>query len=211
MKVAFYKGTHAGIKGLFNKVVRWWTNGKYSHVEAILEEYTDGSCLCASSSWLDGGVRLKLINFNNDTKWDIVDVPVFDANKAKQWFQTNEDMKYDLIGLFGFVLNRGMEDKNKSFCSESILLSQDIPEAHRFDPNSMYILCQTLNAKVVESTPIEARIKRLCEIDIEAIRPQREIIVALANGYPMPPFAIKKLAELEKEAADLRSKFTILQ
>jgi hypothetical protein len=211
MKVAFYKGTHSGIKGLFNKLVRWWTSGKYSHVEAVLEEYSDGNCLCASSSWIDGGVRLKIINFNNDNKWDVIDVPVFDTDKAKQWFQTNEDMKYDLLGLLGFVFKRGLDDKTKSFCSESVLLSQDIPEANRFDPNSMYVLCQTLNTKVVEATPIEDRIKRLYEIDVEAIRPQREILIALLNGHPTPDYAIKKLASLEKEAAELRSKFTILQ
>ena len=211
MKLAFYKGTHSGIKGLFNKLVRWWTNGKYSHVEAIIEEYCDGTSLCASSSWIDGGVRFKVIDFKNDNKWDIVDVPVFDAERAKAWFTANDGMKYDTLGLFGFVLRRGLEDKNKAFCNESILLSQGIKDAYRFDPNSTYVLCQTLNSKLIEATPIEKRIKRLYEIDVEAIRPQREILIALLNGWQAPEYAIKKLAELEKEAAELRSKFTILQ
>lgn len=211
MKIAFYKGTHSGIRGLFNIFVRKWTSGKYSHCEAILEEYEDGKCLCGSSSFIDGGVRLKLIDFTKDNKWDIVDVPTFSSDKAKEWFYANEDVKYDLMGLIGFVLWRGLESKTKAFCSESILLSQNVEEAHRFDPNSMYILCNTLNQKVVEATPIELRLKRLGEIDLEAIRSQREIIVALANGNPMPQAAIKKLMTLEKEAADLRSKFAILQ
>ena len=63
MQVAFYKGTRSGLSGLFNRLVRWWTRGPYSHCEVVFtdEPSKDGGVLCGSSSKLDGGVRLKFV------------------------------------------------------------------------------------------------------------------------------------------------------
>lgn len=60
MKIAFYKATRPGLQGIFNVLVRWWTRGPYSHTELVLEE-RHGLSLCGSSSFIDGGVRLKWI------------------------------------------------------------------------------------------------------------------------------------------------------
>lgn len=67
MKLALYKSTRPGLPGLYNRLVRWWTDSEYSHCELV---FSDG--MCGSSSWLDGGVRLKRIELDPD-HWDVID------------------------------------------------------------------------------------------------------------------------------------------
>lgn len=65
-----------------------------------------------------------------------------------------------------------------------------------------------------ESDPKELRraeiIGRLSAIDAASVRPQREVIAALAAGDPAPAFAVDKLAALEAEAAQLRAELAAL-
>lgn len=137
MKIAFYKGTHPGLPGVFNRLVRWWTRGPYSHCEAVFScQNAQGAWLCASSSKMDGGVRLKFIDLDNSTNWDIFDVPSADEAASKAWFAEHVGLAYDVRGLFGFVWRRAEDDRNKYFCSESIAASIGIEEAWRFDPNT---------------------------------------------------------------------------
>lgn len=53
-------------------------------------------------------------------------------------------------------------------------------------------------------------IGRLSAIDAASVRPQREVIAALAAGDPAPAFAVEKLAALEAEAAQLRAELAAL-
>ena len=57
MIIAFYRGRAR----LFNRLVCWWLRGPYSHCEALIDPLPDGRWLCASSSYMDGGVRLKVL------------------------------------------------------------------------------------------------------------------------------------------------------
>lgn len=145
MKVAFYKGTHKTlVAGMGNRLIRWWTSGQFSHVEAVFEQNPDGTYLCASSSLMDGGVRFTNIDLSDD-KWVILDVEAFDAIKSKQWFTDHVGCSYDVAGIFGFIFNRGIESRDKYFCNESVGTSTGIiQQAHRFDPNSFYYLCLSL-------------------------------------------------------------------
>jgi hypothetical protein len=132
-RLAFYKAK----KHLFNILVCWWTRGKYSHVEAIYEgPNSNEEYLCASSSGVDGGVRFKWMKLPADT-WDIVDIS-FDHLDTKNWFTLHKGDKYDFLGLFGFVLRRGIQNKNKWFCSEAVAESLEMIDSWRFDPNTLY-------------------------------------------------------------------------
>ena len=137
MKIAFYKGTHSGLPGVFNRLVRWWTRGPYSHCEAVFSEQdASGAWLCASSSKMDGGVRIKFIDLSNTANWDVLDVPSADEQQAKAWFAAHIGCKYDVRGLFGSVIRRAEDDRNKYFCSEAVASSIGIDDAWRFDPNT---------------------------------------------------------------------------
>jgi len=128
MIIALYKGTRPGLSGVFNVLVRWWCRGLYSHAELI---FCDG--MSGSSSFLDGGVRVKKIEYSAD-RWDFFEVPNASEYFSRKWFDDNQNKKFDLRGLFGFVIRAYKEDKKKFFCSESVMTSIGYSEAWRFDP-----------------------------------------------------------------------------
>lgn len=127
MKLACFKGTRPGIAGLFSISVRWWLGGPYSHTELVFSDGYSGS-----SSWLDGGVRLKLIDFDQ-SKWDFYEIKG-DEQAAMHWFLTHQGEGFDLLGLIGFVWSRGTHRRRKWFCSEAVAASLGVPEPFRFDP-----------------------------------------------------------------------------
>lgn len=127
MKLALYKGTRPGLPGVYNRLVRWWTASPYSHCELV---FSDG--MCASSSWLDGGVRMKRIDFD-PANWDVIDIKG-DEGRAREWFANHDMDGYDMLGLFGFVWRRGIQDKGKWFCSEAIAEALGIKDSWRIDP-----------------------------------------------------------------------------
>jgi len=141
MQLAFYKGRTR----LFNRFVCWWTAGPYSHVEAMFE-----SCLfehaqehlCASSSFLDGGVRFKRIVLD-PAKWDILDVPTLSGSQSRQWFNTHTGHPYDVLGLLSTSCPI-RHSRLAWFCNEAIGASAGLQEAWRFNPNSFARLCESL-------------------------------------------------------------------
>lgn len=135
MRIALYKGR----KRLFNRLVSWWMRGPYSHCEAILSE-RDGISECASSSFLDGGVRIKRIRLNPDN-WDIVETP-WSADRSREWFESHLGAKYDLFGLVFFVLP-WRQSRRRYFCSEAVLASAGINDAWRFDTNALAAIARS--------------------------------------------------------------------
>lgn len=132
MKAAFYKGTRPGIAGVYNRLVRWWCNGPYSHVELI---FSDG--MAASSSFADGGVRFKAIDFD-PKNWDIIDLSGFDEPAARRWFELHEGEPYDILGNLGFLW-RPLRGRNAmEFCSEAFLSALGYVDTWRFCPNGTY-------------------------------------------------------------------------
>lgn len=105
--VAFYKGTRPGIQGWYNRLVRCWTRSPYSHCEMI---FSDG--ISSSSSFLDGGVRFKEIEYKPEN-WDIVELPIEFEKLARLWFIQHEGDSYDVIGNIGFVIG-SVDDSKKS-------------------------------------------------------------------------------------------------
>lgn len=132
LRVAFYKGTHAGLPGVYNRLVRWWTRSQYSHVELVF-----GAGQAASSSAMDGGVRFKPIQFD-PALWDFVDVPEALAVRAWQWFEDHQGAGYDYLGNVHFVLSAVGDDKRRWFCSEAVAAALSMPNPERFDPGTLH-------------------------------------------------------------------------
>jgi hypothetical protein len=137
-RAAFYKGTRPGIAGLYNRLIRFWEPGDYSHVELI---FSDG--LSGSSSLIDGGVRLKPIDFD-DGKWDFIDLPASFEEKARQWFENHIGCKYDLLGQFHFVLSPVKGQNDKYWCNEAVLYALGAPAPWRYGPNATFDLLRFL-------------------------------------------------------------------
>lgn len=136
MKAAFYKGKHR----LFNRLTAWWDNGIYTHMELVFSDQ-----IAASSSFSDGGVRFKSIQFD-DSKWDFIELPrkLFNERDARVWFDVNKGRKYDFCGLIRFVADALPENRTRFFCSEACLSALNIKESWRFTPNSAYILLNSI-------------------------------------------------------------------
>ena len=139
MKIASYKVIRPGFSGIFSRLVRWWTSSKYSHTELIFSDGVSGS-----SSFLDKGVRLKSITYD-ETYWDFIEIQGFDELQARWWFERNQGKKYDVLGLLGFVWKRGTQNKNKWYCNEAIGEALGVEDPWRFDPASFVTLIKEIN------------------------------------------------------------------
>lgn len=132
MQVAFYKGR----KRLFNRLTAWWLAGQYSHVELILGHDKAGQAICASSSMMDGGVRIKHMRLD-PAHWDIVPVGG-DVYDTWHWLAQHEGAGYDYLGLLGFVARVLGHDQGRFVCSEAVAAMLGFPDPWRFDPCSLH-------------------------------------------------------------------------
>ena len=132
MRIAFYKGRAR----LFNRLASWWLRGPYSHCELVLEFDATGRAVCASSSAMDGGVRIKHMHLNPD-HWDLVPVSG-DAHDAWHWLAQHHGDGYDYLGLVGFIARVLGHDKARWVCSEAVAAMLGLPDAWRFDPCSLW-------------------------------------------------------------------------
>ncbi|HWI02406.1 MAG TPA: hypothetical protein VNT52_01010 [Acidimicrobiales bacterium] len=115
MLFAFY----CGRARFFNRFVSWWTRGPYSHAEAILPGFADlrKPVLCGSSSFMDGGVRLKVIDLN-PAHWHILDVPGVDALHVLDGLHRLKGAPYDLPGLLSTSFPLVPHSARGYFCNE---------------------------------------------------------------------------------------------
>jgi len=156
MHLAFYRG-----KGTFsNKLIRWWTRSKISHVELVFdaEDKIKGlnRSLSFSSSSRDKGVRFKNISYDN--KWEIVRImPHPDLDEISKIFtwcsnETRKNRGYAFQDLFRFVLPFINTVKNKWFCSEICVAAlQHIGylkyfTAQNTDPQKLYEIVKSMEA-----------------------------------------------------------------
>lgn len=128
MKLALYRATRPGIQGIYSRVVRLVDGGQYSHTEIV---FSDG--LSASASFIDGGVRLKRIDFD-PAHWDFIDLSPSMEPAARQWFADHEGAGYDLIGNLRFVAWFARPSKSRWFCSEAVAAALGMPEPWRYGP-----------------------------------------------------------------------------
>ena len=132
MHVAFHKGR----KRLFNRLTAWWLAGPYSHVELVLGYDQAGQAICASSSMMDGGVRVKHMRLDPE-HWDLAGVDA-SAQYAWGWLHQHEGAGYDYLGLLGFVARAVGHSQRKFVCSESVAEMLGVPDGWRFDPCGLY-------------------------------------------------------------------------
>jgi hypothetical protein len=104
------------VQGIYSRLVRLIDRGPYSHCELV---FADG--MSGSASYIDGGVRLKRIDYDSD-HWDVVDLPANAQAEdyARSWFEFNQGAPYDLMGNVRFVLPWLSDSERGWFCSEAI-------------------------------------------------------------------------------------------
>lgn len=138
LKIAFYIGKSRENPSLrfWDKVVCFFDGSKYSHAELVLREFDDGTCLCASSSVRDGGVRYKRMALHME-HWDLVNI-YGDRAEAIRWMNRRQGRRYDWIGLirtrFGWI----PDNQLKYFCTESVASMLGLEDAASYGPKKLY-------------------------------------------------------------------------
>lgn len=129
MKVAFYKG-----KGnIYNKLIRFWDGGIYSHCELV---FSDG--MSVSASYTDGKqVRMKAITYD-PAKWDFVELSDRLEDNVRHFFEQTKGKDYDLIGQIRFLISPLKGSKSGYWCSEWIAHALGMRDSWRHSPNSLY-------------------------------------------------------------------------
>lgn len=140
-QAAFYKDVRPGIEGIYSRVVRWWTRTPYSHCEFLFQDGMQGS-----SSYIDGGVRIKNIVYDPG-RWDFIDLPDEWEADIRNNLQSKVGMGYDLLGNFGFIIPQIYNTKNKYFCSEIIAELLGFEKAYLFSPGILYYSLKLLIEK----------------------------------------------------------------
>lgn len=130
MKLASYKGNRSGIRGLFNRAVRFWFDSPYSHTEIV---FSDGMW---GSSEGGPGVRLKKIE-HDPAKWDMIPILGLDEGMVRARFEENLGKGFDYWGLFGQVWMRGIHSHDKIFCTESCAHALYMSEPHKWNPDNL--------------------------------------------------------------------------
>lgn len=139
-RLAFFKGTHAGMNGIYNRLVRARGRGLYSHVEMC---FSDG--VCASASYMDGGVRFKTMTLaDDDPDWDFINLPVELEAAGRDWFTAHEGRAYDFWGNIALVIGFVGDSPDNWFCSEAVAAALGIEESWRLEPNALYVVVKRL-------------------------------------------------------------------
>lgn len=138
VKVAFYKGRSTAWNNFWADLIRWWTDGPYSHVEVITKTDDKGQVYSYSAVLKGDAVRGEWRSDMDATGWDFVELDI-DPSYVEAWFddKIKRGCKYDLLGLLGFVFRRNQYSKDKYFCSEAVADSIGLEEGWRYDPNAL--------------------------------------------------------------------------
>lgn len=136
LRLAFYKGPAT----FYDRVIRLWTWGPYSHCELIIDDV-------AFSAIAGVGTRYLLYPTFKSADWDYLDIPLAKADTTYVWNWCMNEMNcgYDWKGIFfaqGIPLKS--QDPHKWFCSEFCTAAlriggvekQLVP--HRMSPNSLH-------------------------------------------------------------------------
>jgi hypothetical protein len=133
IKVAFRYGE----RRFLSRLICWWRGGDSAHCEVAVGEVGQ-PMRCITASWLDGGVRHKIMPLPPD-KWRIYTVTA--EVEPFSWFDQHEGEKYDFLGLLSFVVSVIRHRKRGWFCSEAAAHIIGLPAAHRFDLVLLEAVC----------------------------------------------------------------------
>ena len=113
--IALYKG-----EGRWhNRVVRDWTNSKYSHAELILPDTTSITIFPFSLK----GLHRQPFPDHNENEWDFICVPVSPSQLStiEKFYEQTKGQQYDWVGMLASQLVPfHIKHKDRWYCSEWI-------------------------------------------------------------------------------------------
>ena len=127
-KLAFYKAKHGNF---VDKLIAWWTNSEYSHVELVIND------AWYSTSPRDLKVR-KAYLIPNEKHWDFIDIKI-DQNKVEDFYSRTKGAKYDWLGIsLTQIINLEIHNPKKWFCSEWVAKALGLKNTNRYSPQDLY-------------------------------------------------------------------------
>ena len=114
-----------------DKLIAWWTDSKYSHVELVL----DGTWY--STSPRDLAVRAKQI-VAKEEYWDFVEVEV-DKVKVVEFYEKTKGAKYDWVAIvLSQIVELDRHSKSKYICSEWCAEAIGLSNGNEYSPGDLY-------------------------------------------------------------------------
>ena len=155
MRIVLFIGDHS--QDSWSVRLGWWLTrlvqkGDYwrvTHVEAILQEYADGTVDIASASLREGGVRIKRTALNK-SHWIVVETG-YSTETAYHWFQEHLGQKYDLLGAFATCFPIQWKQKNRWFCNQAVGASFGLKSPETFGPSQFAAMLLTIGNDVTDS------------------------------------------------------------
>jgi len=133
--LAFYK--HSGT--WVDKIIRWGTSSKYSHVEIVVNELSEIHPVWYSSSPRDGGVR-RMVRPVDTNRWDLFEVEI-DEYTLNNHYYHKRGTGYDFLCIFfTHILPLGIHSSVKEVCSEFCGAVMGKPSPHKYSPQGLYEL-----------------------------------------------------------------------
>lgn len=119
---------------IFARTVTTLRGGDSAHCEVAVPLDVDGRAmhLCVSASFIDGGVRGKVIDIGNPDKWRVWRWTGPHLNPL-EWLREHYGAGYDLRGLCGILAPPVGHDRTKRFCSEGAAEMLMLPDPHTYD------------------------------------------------------------------------------
>ena len=111
-KILLFKG-----RGFVSKLIRWQTNGEYSHAALQLP---DGRMIEAWHKPAKVRLRYKLEDWSNVEAYDVEGMTPEQWNNAINWARDQIGKKYDFGGVLRFVTRWRKQKDEKWFCSELV-------------------------------------------------------------------------------------------
>jgi len=124
----FYKGTRRGFAGNYNRFAKAFLRGRFTHMEI---QYSDG--ISASSSFTDGGIRFKMIEYDL-RKREFVPLPLEWESDSRAWFTKMKGRPYDPWAVLRFVFPFIAQSEYSFECVEAVVASLHFAEGWRLDP-----------------------------------------------------------------------------
>lgn len=100
---------------IFDNITKFSTRGKCSHCEIAIHVGGD-KYDCYSSSYRDGGVRVKTMELDPQ-KWDLIPLNGLSYGDVRWYFHQTQGADYDLLGALGCVIGL-RQHEDRYFCSE---------------------------------------------------------------------------------------------
>ena len=127
-RVAFYIAKNGNI---IDKLIAWYTNSKYSHVELVC----GGDWY--STSPRDLKVRKQQL-IPKEGHWEFIDIDI-DLIYLEEFFFLTKGRKYDWLGIFlSQFMPLKIHSERRYFCSEWVASALRIPNSNEYSPQDLY-------------------------------------------------------------------------